>query len=259
MIYDVAELEGSFAIHGDSTAKETIDHIRELVDDSAALILTDPPYRGILLDSWDHEITDETEFVDWMIGTISDYSKMLLDNAAFYIWGGIGTPRFRPFIKLLARVEDGTPLLIANVITWKKKRAYGIQHNYLFTKEEAVYLFKGEDIKKPRVLNVPLLSQERGYAGYNEKYPAKSKFLRRANVWTDITEILRGKVHTAQKPQALFEVPILAHTNPGEWVVDPFAGSGTTAFAAAATGRKFVIVEKDKAAFDLFLKRWKDR
>ena len=49
---------------------------------------------------------------------------------------------------------------------------------------------------------------KRGYAGCNEKYPAKSEFLRRTNVWDDVTEILRGKVHVNQKPERLMEVPI---------------------------------------------------
>jgi len=82
------------------------------------------------------------------------------------------------------------------------------------------------------------------------KYPAKSEFLRRSNVWDDITEIMRGKTHINQKPLRLMEIPIETHTEPGEWVLDPFAGSGTTAFAARKLGRKFVVVEEDHVEFD---------
>jgi DNA modification methylase len=116
-------------------------------------------------------------------------------------------------------------------------------------------LIKGDDIKKPRRFNVPLLEEKRGYAGFNKKYPAKSEFYRRTNVWTDITEIMQGKVHDAQKQQRVIEIPIEVHTQPGEFVIDPFAGSGTTALAAAKLGRRFVVIEKDEKIFEDMLTR----
>lgn len=87
------------------------------------------------------------------------------------------------------------------------------------------------------------------------KYPAKSEYKRRTNVWMDITEILRGKLHTAQKPERLHEIIIETHTKPGEWVLDPFAGSGTTGLAARKLGRKFILVEADRKSFELCLRR----
>lgn len=110
------------------------------------------------------------------------------------------------------------------------------------------------DIKHPRCFHVPLLDKERGYAGYDEKYPAKSKFLRRTNVWSDVTEILRGKLHPTQKARRVIEIPIEVHTDRGEWVVDPFAGSGTTAMAAAALGRRYVVIEKDEVEYGKLLR-----
>jgi len=107
-----------------------------------------------------------------------------------YVWGGYGKPGFRPFFEYAHRVESETDMKIANLITWQKRRAYGVQHNYLSTREEFLYMVKG-DIKRPAVFNVPYLDTKRGYTGYNAKYPAKSEFYRRNNVWTDITEILR--------------------------------------------------------------------
>ena len=106
------------------------------------------------------------------------------------------------------------------------------------------------DVKHPRKFTVPLLERKRGYAGYNEKYPAKSDFLRRTNVWDDITEILKDKTHATQKPVRLMEIPIEVHTEPGEWVLDPFAGSGTTAHAARNLGRRWIVVERDGDEFE---------
>lgn len=209
------------------------------------LVVTDPPYGNIVSETWDKVDVSAAEFANWL----ANFTKMwadvaLLGGGAFYVWGGIGRPNFRPFLHYITMVESDGVLELANLITWSKKRAYGVAHNYLFTREELAYFVKG-DIKKPRRFNVPLLDEKRGYAGYNAKYPAKSEFYRRTNVWTDITEILRGKIHPTQKPERLMEIPILTHTNPGEWVIDPFGGSGTTAVACRNTGRKFVIIEND--------------
>ena len=52
-------------------------------------------------------------------------------------------------------------------------------------------------------------------------------------------------IHHTQKPQALCEMLIQQYTRQGEVVVDPFAGSGTTAAAARATGRHFLSCELD--------------
>lgn len=220
------------------------------------LVVADPPYGGIVSDKWDR-IEQDQAHANWMCSVAGRLSGYCCEGAAMYWWGGYGKPLNRPFYRFVVDVELATSWRMANMITWKKKRAYGVQHNYLSTREECAYFIKG-DIKKPRMFNIPLLDKERGYAGYNSKYPAKSKFLRRTSVWDDVTEILRGKVHTAQKPERLAEIMIEVHTKPGEWVLDPFAGSGSTAIAALNLGRRFVLVENDPASVGLCCKRIKE-
>lgn len=148
----------------------------------------------------------------------------------------------RPFFKAIPLIEETTPWKMATLITWKKKRAYGIQWSYLFTREEIAYFVLG-DPKKPRVFNVPLLEIKRGYEGYNKKYPAKSEFKRRTNVWDDVTEILRGKTHECQKPERLYRIMIEASSNEGERVLDPFAGSGV--LSRAGEGRHCILVDAE--------------
>jgi len=251
----VVDLAGGYAACGDSTTQEAVELALELCGGQVPLIHADPPYGNVLPVGWDRWEGTAADFAHWMVLWTDLWSRALLPNAAFYVWGGIGTPGFRPFLRYLIDVESQTNLRLANLITWKKRRAYGVQHNYLFTREECAYLINGPNIKKPRCFNVPLLEEKRGYTGYDERYPAKSEFYRRANVWTDITEVMRGKVHDAQKAQRTAEVPIEAHTRPGEWVIDPFAGSGTTALAASKLGRRFLVFERDEQAFETMVQR----
>ena len=58
-----------------------------------------------------------------------------------------------------------------------------------------------------------------------------------------------GKFHPTQKPVALFEYLIRTFTNPGELVLDPTAGSGTTAVAAIQAGRRWICIERDPEYF----------
>lgn len=239
--------EDGYAICGDCTSKKIQDQVKEFVD-GVPLIIADPPYGNIVPHRWDKTSDSDDQFSDWMVDWTKSWASFLVEGGAFYIWGGIGLPGFRPFMKFIPKAEIRGEFELANLITWSKKRAIGRPNNYLFTREECAYFIKGF-AKYPRTFNVPLLETKRGYAGFNPKYPAKSEFYRRTNVWTDINELFQGKRHPTEKAQRLHEVMIEIHTNEGEWVIDPFAGAGTTASAARKLGRKFVIIESNEEIF----------
>lgn len=242
---ELTELKDGLVINGDFQDPQVVETVDRVVPSRRVpLIIADPPYGNIVSDYWDQVGSDDKAFAQWMFGWTRLCGGFLVPNGALYVWGGVGTPKFRPFYRYLADVENETSFQLASHITWGKKRAYGVQNNYLFTREELAYLVLG-DAKKPHKFNIPLLDQKRGYAGYNAKYPAKSEYLRRTNVWTDVTEIFRGKIHPTQKPERVCEIPIEVHTDKGDWVLDPFAGSGTTGRAARKLERKFILIEKD--------------
>jgi DNA modification methylase len=245
----VEKFVDGIVILGDSTTQDVWSFVNETIG-AVGLIVADPPYGNIVDDEWDQTDLSDELFSSWMIKWTRGWTETCLsDGGAFYVWGGVGIPGFRPFLRYLSEVEQVNKFELANLITWKKRRAYGVQNNYLFTREECAYFVKG-DAKKPLMFNVPLLDEKRGYAGFNKKYPAKSEFYRRSNVWTDITEIMQGKRHPTEKKQRVIEVPIEVHTKPGDYVIDPFAGAGTTADACRKLDRRFVIIENNETYFD---------
>ena len=195
-----------------------------------------------MTEKWD-QLT-EKQTIDLYTNLMTCLQEFCIEGAAAYIWGGIGAPGMRPFFKAIPIIEETTKWQMSSLITWKKKRAYGTKTAYLFTREEVAYFVLG-DAKKPYKFNIPLLEEKRGYAGYSAKYPAKSEYYRRTNVWTDITEIFRGKTHPTQKPERLIEIPIEVHTDKNDWVLDPFGGSGVTGRVALRMGRNVVLVERD--------------
>jgi len=251
--------EDGIVINGDCTdadaLSEAMSFMEECGQEKAALIFTDPPYGNILNEKWDKTKLNEKQFASWMIGWTRQWTDALFDGGAFYVWGGIGKRNFRPFFQYMLDAETDN-FQLSNLITWKKKRAYGVPRNYIFTREELAYFVKGR-AERPRKFNIPYLEDKRGYAGYNKKYPAKSEFYRRTNVWTDVTEIFKGKVHPTEKPTKLAQIPIEIHTDPGEFIIDIFAGSGATGHTARALGRKFILVEKDPVYYDKIIKSLK--
>jgi len=64
-----------------------------------------------------------------------------------------------------------------------------------------------------------------------------------------------AKLHPTQKPEALLHRVILACTSPGEIILDPFLGSGTTAAVAKRLGRRFIGIERDQTYADAALAR----
>ena len=64
--------------------------------------------------------------------------------------------------------------------------------------------------------------------------------------------------HPTQKPLALVMDWVAKFTDPGEIILDPFAGSGTTGVACAKLGRKFIGIEKRQDYFDLAVRRITD-
>lgn len=61
----------------------------------------------------------------------------------------------------------------------------------------------------------------------------------------------RSKIHPTQKPLSLFERLVLASSNEGDVILDPFMGSGTTGVACVNTGRKFIGIERDGRYFKI--------
>lgn len=64
-----------------------------------------------------------------------------------------------------------------------------------------------------------------------------------------------SKLHPTAKPVKLFEYLIQSSTNNGDTVLDPCAGSGTTAIAAINTNRNYILIEKEQKYYDIINKR----
>lgn len=229
-------------------AQKAEEFLYSLPNESVDLFLIDPPYFGIVDDTWDNQWKDETAYVDWLVNLVKLTSNFVKPTGSVLMFGGIGKHGSHPLFKVMNAIETSAhcgdaPYFFRNMITWKKRRAYGKSHDYLFCREEVVW-YSASAERTHVTFNVPYLDVKRGYEGFNKKYPAKSEYKRVSNVWDDIPELMRPK-RSCQKPLPLLERLIQTHSNPGDLVVDFFAGTGSTGVAALQLGRKFLGCEAD--------------
>jgi len=111
----------------------------------------------------------------------------------------------------------------------------------------------------------PQFSGDRPGVGYESIVIAHQPGRKRWNgggkhaIWTHPIVLDRAhtgqRVHTAQKPLGLMAALVVDFTNPGETILDPFAGSGTTGVAALMESRRFIGVERDAAHYAMALHR----
>jgi hypothetical protein len=138
MAMKTVEFEDGIAIHGTFPEAEVLTAIWSV--GKLPLVIADPPYGNIVDEQWDRIEGDDRAFARWMIMWTKVLAALSVHGAALYVWGGVGIPRngtkapFRPFFRYLADVELETNYKLSTLITWKKKRAYGIQWGYLFTR-----------------------------------------------------------------------------------------------------------------------------
>jgi len=205
------------------------------------LFLLDPPYYGIVKDSWDNQWPNTNAgrdaYVDWLARLLALARQKISPRGSLLCFGGIGEHGAHPLFDVIRRTE-AAGWTYRNWITWKKRRAYGKSHDYLFCREEILWYSASPD-RTTVTFNVPLLDEKRGYPGWDPAHPAKSEYKRVSNVWDDIPELMRPERY-CQKPLPLLERLIQTHSNPGNVVVDCFAGWGSTGVAALGLGRRFV-------------------
>ncbi len=206
---------------------------------SVDMILTDPPY-GSTCAAWDAE-------PDWQ-ALFPLLWRVLKPNGALLICA-----QMRQAAKLIA----AAPKQFRYEWVWEKPNAVGVLNSArmpLRAHEFVLVFYK----HLPTYNRLPLANQAgKPYAGRAEVYHGCGVYrtaLRPGKGLPDGQRVPRDVVrfgrdprsfHPCQKPQGLCRYMVEQYTLPGQTVLDPFAGSGSTLLAAAATGRHSIGIELD--------------
>ncbi|HUQ94158.1 MAG TPA: DNA methyltransferase [Bryobacteraceae bacterium] len=190
------------------TRGDCLDVMKELPSRSVDFILTDPPYLVRYLDRSGRSVKNDDN-AEWLDPAFAQMHRVLKEGrfcVSFYAWNKV--ERF-------AAAWKAAGFGIAGHVVFPKK--YASSSRFMkYQHEQAYLLMKG-----------------------NGALPASPP--PDVIAWT----YTGNKLHPTQKPVGIFTPLIEAFTRPGDVVLDPFCGSGSTLVAARDMGRRFVGIELD--------------
>ena len=227
--------------------------------ESYDLLFADPPYnltKNFGKSSF-REVAPEVyeEFLDeWLSKAV----PLLKPTASVYICGDWRSS---------AAIQNvgSKYLTLRNRITWEREKGRGSKTNWKNSSEDiwfftvsGDYTFHADAVKLKRRVLAPYT--EGGQPkDWEEEPEGRFRLTHPSNIWTDITvpfwSMPENTDHPTQKPEKLLAKLILASTNEGDLILDPFLGSGTSAVTARKLGRRFTGIEIDKRYLLLAAKR----
>ena len=247
----------SVVLHGNCTTALETEHFEQKID----LSFLDPPFnQDKRYDSWDDNLPPE-KYWKWMQKVCSKIHALTSDGGALYF---MQREKNTEFVLQCLREAGWT---FQNLIVWKKKTS-AVPGRKRFGKHYQIIAFATKG-KTPRIFNRLRINPPLP-AGYKH---ARENGMFVTDVWDDIRELTSGyfagdealrdadgnRLHKQQAPIQLLLRIILSSTNPGDVVLDAFAGSGTTLIVAEQLDRKSIGIEIDLYNVKLIRNRLSER
>lgn len=223
------------------------------------LLILDPPYN--LAKDFNGRTFQKQPvetYTKWMESWFVPLARVLKPTASIYICGDWLTSA-SIFHVLQERFT------IRNRITWEREKGRGAKTNWKNCSEDIWfatvsdnYFFNPEAVMLKRRVLAPYRVEGQPKDWQSEE-TGNFRLTHPSNFWSDITvpfwSMPENTDHPTQKPEKLVAKLVLASSKPGQVVMDPFLGSGTTAVVAKKLGRQFVGIEVDRTYCLLALKR----
>jgi site-specific DNA-methyltransferase (adenine-specific) len=214
------------------------------------LLFIDPPYNlSKNFNSSSFKKMDSSQYEEYIDSWLSNLVPLLKPDASIYICGD--------WKSSLAIYNSACKYFIPrNRITWEREKGRGAKSNWKNCSEDIWFFslnnkvkFNIEDVKIKRKVLAPYKDSVGNPKDWNEFENGNFRTTYPSNLWTDITvpfwSMTENTDHPTQKPEKLLAKIILASSNKGDLVFDPFLGSGTTAVTAKKLGRNYSGIEID--------------
>lgn len=212
------------------------------------LLFLDPPYNlNKNFNGMRFSRTTVDGYTRWLTETITLLRPLLKPSGTVYICGDwLSSP------SIFAAASE--QLIIRNRITWEREKGRGAKTNWKNSSEDIWFCTASEDcifnvdaVKLRRKVLAPYTDMEGKPKDWARTSAGDFRDTHPSNLWTDITvpfwSMSENTDHPTQKSEKLLAKLILASTNPGDFVFDPFLGSGTTSVVAKKLGRRFLGIE----------------
>jgi site-specific DNA-methyltransferase (adenine-specific) len=241
-----------------------IDLLSMLPENSVDMIFADPPYNlsngGFSIHSGKMVSVNKGDW-DRSRGFADDYNfhyrwleackRVLKPQGTLWVSGTYHS------IYQCGHVLQALDYHILNDIAWFKPNASPNLSCRFFTASHETLIWARKEKKSKHIFNYEQMKE-----GDWSEDRLKKQGCQMRSVWAigppKQAEKKFGK-HPTQKPLELLRRIVLASSNEGDIILDPFTGSSTTGLVAKMCGRKFVGIDLEKEYLDLSIKRYKDR
>jgi modification methylase len=227
---------------------DCLEELAMLPGESVDLVFADPPYnlqldRDLLRpnntvvdgvdDAWD-KFASFADYDHFCHAWLSECRRLLKPNGAIWLIGS-----YHNIFRLGAALQD-LGFWIQNDIVWRKTNPMPNFRGRRFTNAHETLIWAGRDRKSRVTFNYEAMK------ALNDDLQMRSDWL--FPICSGPERLKDGdgrKAHPTQKPEALLHRLLLATTNPGDVVLDPFFGTGTTGAVAKRLGRRWLGIERD--------------
>lgn len=218
---------------------------------SVDMLFLDPPYN-LNKRFGDISFTKKPveQYTDWLRRVLDALLPTVKPNGTVYICGDWHTSA-----SIFTAASER--LKIRNRITWEREKGRGAKTNWKNSSEDIWfctmgdnYTFNVDKVKVRRKVIAPYRNGDGTPKDWQESDGGNYRDTHPSNLWTDITipfwSMPENTDHPTQKSEKLVAKLMLASTNPGDLVLDPFLGSGTTSVVAKKLGRHFIGIELEE-------------
>jgi len=215
---------------------------------SVDLLFIDPPYN--LTKTFNGNTFRERsieEYRQWFESWFPPLLRTLKRSASVYICADW---RSSAAVHLVA----GKYLVVRNQITWEREKGRGAKANWKNCSEDIwfctvsdEYTFNVDAVKLRKRVIAPYTTPAGAPKDWEKTENGNYRLTHPSNLWTDLTvpfwSMPENTDHPTQKPEKLLAKIVLASSKPGDMVLDPFLGSGTTSVVAKKLGRRYAGIE----------------
>src|SRR5215468_2281697 len=227
---------------------DCLEELAKLPDACVDLVFADPPYnlqleRELLrpnntvvdgvADDWD-KFASFADYDRFSRAWLAQCRRVLQPDGAIWVIGS-----YHNIFRIGAVLQD-LGFWIQNDVIWRKVNPMPNFRGKRFTNAHETLIWAGRDAKARVTFNYAAMK------ALNEDVQMRSDWL--FPICSGPERLKDGvgrKAHPTQKPEALLSRILLASTVPGDLVLDPFFGTGTTGAAARRLGRRWLGIERD--------------
>jgi site-specific DNA-methyltransferase (adenine-specific) len=236
---------------------DCIEILSRLPDNSVDLVFADPPYNlqlthelwrpnhtlvDAVKDEWD-KFSGYEEYDQFTYTWLSSCRRVLKDTGTIWV---IGT--YHNIYRVGAILQD-LGYWILNDVVFIKTNPMPNFHGVRFTNAHETLIWAQKKKGATYIFN------HNAMKSLNEDLQMRSDWVLPIVTGNERLKINGKKAHSTQKPEALLYRVLLSSSDPGDLVLDPFFGSGTTGAVAKKLGRHFIGIERDKEYIKLAQER----